>query len=222
LRPSESRVASKLYPLARKGPIIGTPYHGTHTRGNWQSDNAIDIAVPVGTPVYAVADGVIDSRIGPQNSKDPRLAGNRVTIDGQGNRFFYQHLSKLSVAAGQHVREGDLLGYSGEANGTAHLHFAVERGTPGDAIRGAVPAATTSGSAGPAAPTSDATAAPVAPQGPALGTPPGATNPVAELPGSAQHYLPGEGGAAETWQTIAALPDLAPDTQRLIQLSSGG
>jgi hypothetical protein len=37
------------YPLARRGKIIGTPYTGTHTLGNWQSDNAVDIAVPVGT-----------------------------------------------------------------------------------------------------------------------------------------------------------------------------
>ncbi len=28
------------YPLGVHGPIIGTPFHGTHTRGNWQSDNA--------------------------------------------------------------------------------------------------------------------------------------------------------------------------------------
>ena len=35
------------------------PYHGTHTRGNWQSDNALDIRVPVGTRVIALADGEI-------------------------------------------------------------------------------------------------------------------------------------------------------------------
>ncbi len=41
------------------GPVIGLPYHGTHTLGNWQSDNALDIRVPVGTPVIALADGEI-------------------------------------------------------------------------------------------------------------------------------------------------------------------
>lgn len=78
------------------------------------------------------------------------------------------------------------------------------------------------GSVGPDAPVGDATASPVPAQAPMLGTPPGATDPVADLPGTAQHYLPGQGGAAETWQAIAALPDLSPDTQRLIALSGGG
>lgn len=212
-------MASRLYPLGKRGPIIGTPYHGTHTRGNWQSDNAIDIAVPEGTPVYAVAPGVIDSRIGQQASKDPRLAGNRVTIDGTGNRFFYQHLSKLTVTAGQHVTEGELIGYSGSANGTAHLHFAVEKGTPGDAIRGAVPPADAPARVAPVADTAPPN--PTVRILPGVGTPPAATDPNVEMPGSAQHYLPGQGGVADTWQAVAQLPDLSPDTQRLIALSGG-
>jgi hypothetical protein len=47
------------YPLGVRGPIIGTPFVGTHTRGNWQSDNALDIRVPNGTAVFALDDGAI-------------------------------------------------------------------------------------------------------------------------------------------------------------------
>lgn len=217
-------MASANYPLGKKGRIIGTPYHGTHTLGNWQSDNAIDIAVPVGTPVYAVTAGVIGSRIGPLSSSNPRFAGNRLTLQGAGNSYFYAHLSKLTVKAGEHVIAGQLLGYSGEANGVAHLHFAVENGTPGDAIRGVAPPPAaqtdTAPAQAPAADTATATATPM--YAPAIGTPPGSQNPALEFPGTAQHYLPGSNGAADSWQAVASLPDLSPDTQRLIALSGGG
>lgn len=121
--------ASIGYPLGKTGKIIGTPNSGTHNLGNWQSDNAVDIAVPKGTPVYAVSDGVIGSRIG-SLGKGGRFAGLRVNLIGKGNAYYYAHLSKLAVHAGQHVRRGQLLGYSGVANGVAHLHFGVENGNP--------------------------------------------------------------------------------------------
>lgn len=212
-------MASSTYPLAKKGAIIGSPYSGTHTLGNWQSDNAIDIAAPVGTPVYAVADGVIGPKIGPLGSKNPRFAGDRVYLQFGDNQAYYGHLSKLVVKAGEHVTDGQLLGYSGEANGVAHLHFSVKNGSPGDVVRGAIPPA----QAQPAQPTEGvATAAPTMVEAPTLGTPPAAADPVPEMPGTAQHYLPGQGGAADSWQALSALSDLSPDTQRMIELASGG
>lgn len=219
-------MASANYPLGKKGHIIGTPYHGTHTLGNWQSDNALDIAVPVGTPVYAVTAGVIGSRIGPLSSTNPRFAGNRVTLEGAGNSYYYAHLSKLTVKAGEHVIAGQLLGYSGEANGVAHLHFAVENGTPGDAIRGQAPPASAQTDALPVATPDASTPAPASQAAPLMappvGTPPGSQDPSLEFPGTAQHYLPGQGAVAGSWQAVASLPDLSPDTQRLIALSGGG
>jgi hypothetical protein len=119
------------YPLGRKGPVIGTPHTGTHTLGNWQSDNALDIGVPVGTPVYAVADGTIGSNIGSLGAAaGSRFAGLRVQLNGAGNSWWYGHLSKLAVRAGQQVKAGQLLGYSGSANGVAHLHISQQNGDP--------------------------------------------------------------------------------------------
>lgn len=116
--------------VGANGKVIGVPGQGTHTLGNWQSDNAIDIAVPAGTPIYAREDGVIGSRIGALDSKNPRMAGLRVYVNSKGNQFYYAHLSRLAVKAGQKVKKGQLIGYSGAANGVEHLHFAARNGDP--------------------------------------------------------------------------------------------
>jgi murein DD-endopeptidase MepM/ murein hydrolase activator NlpD len=117
------------YPLGKKGNVIGLPYQGTHTLGNWESDNAVDLGVPKGTPVYAVAAGTIGSQIG-SLGEGGQFAGLRLHLMTKHNEYYYAHLSKLSVHAGEHVKKGALLGYSGEANGVQHLHFARRRGDP--------------------------------------------------------------------------------------------
>jgi murein DD-endopeptidase MepM/ murein hydrolase activator NlpD len=129
------------YPLGVLGSIIGRPYQGTHKPGattpaNWQSDNAVDVAVPVGTPVYAVAGGTIGPNVGAFSSSSPYLAGQRLTLETPGNAFYYAHLSKLAVRAGEKVNPGQLLGYSGAANGVAHLHFAQRTGDPVSTLAG--------------------------------------------------------------------------------------
>jgi murein DD-endopeptidase MepM/ murein hydrolase activator NlpD len=123
------------YPLGKRGKIIGTPHTGTHTLGNWQSDNAVDIAVPEGTPVYATADGVITKAGSLGAAKGSRFAGERVQLDGHHNSWWYGHLSKLTVKQGQKVRRGQLLGYSGSANGVEHLHLGQQRGDPRRTVR---------------------------------------------------------------------------------------
>lgn len=121
--------------LGAPGKLIGGPGQGTHsyTSGpnNWQSDRAVDIRVPVGTPVYAPFAGVVDAHsYGPLGSGDPRMAGLRINLHGAGNSAYLAHLSKIIAAPGQRVRQGELLGYTGSANGVPHLHFAVQAGDP--------------------------------------------------------------------------------------------
>ena len=116
----------KSAPIAGRWRVIGSPYGGTHTRGNWESDNALDIAAPMGTPVLAIHAGTIGSRIGAIGSSDSALAGLRANLTGaNGVSAYYAHLSRLVVRAGQRVVAGQVLGYSGAANGVEHLHFAV-------------------------------------------------------------------------------------------------
>jgi murein DD-endopeptidase MepM/ murein hydrolase activator NlpD len=127
--------AGYAYPLAVRGELLGLPYQGSHKLfDNWESDNAVDLAVPAGTPVYAVADGTIGSQIGALDSNDPHLEGLRLHLVTDGNEFYYAHLSQIVVQPGQEVQKGQLLGYSGEANGVAHLHFAALAGTPVDVV----------------------------------------------------------------------------------------
>jgi murein DD-endopeptidase MepM/ murein hydrolase activator NlpD len=120
------------FPLAKLGKLIGFPHTGTHTLGNWQSDNAVDIAVPVGTPMVAMEDGVV-TKVTRHPQGAGRFAGDQITITAGGQSYFYAH-GISSVRPGQRVKAGQVLGTSGSANGVAHLHFAVMKGNPQTAL----------------------------------------------------------------------------------------
>jgi hypothetical protein len=132
--------AGYAYPLAEEGAIIGCPFvpGSTHSAfvapDNLASDNAVDIAVPAGTPVYAVTNGAIGPQIGALDSVDPRMAGLRVHLNAAGVQFYYAHLSRIDVVPGQLVQAGQQLGLSGSANGAAHLHFAQDVGNPAETV----------------------------------------------------------------------------------------
>lgn len=132
---------TRAYPLGARGRIIGRPGQGTHSwfaqPNNWQSDNAIDFSVPVGTPLVACADGKIGARIGPIDSDDPRMQGLRCYIELENDdEFYYAHASSFAVRAGQQVIVGQVIGKSGSANGSPHLHWARKSGSPVDFIEG--------------------------------------------------------------------------------------
>jgi hypothetical protein len=90
-----------------------------------------DFAAPIGTPVRAALAGVV-------SVEHPAWAGNLVRIDhGNGLETLYAHLSAVSVAPGQHVAAGTVIGAVGtEGNSTGpHLHFEVRvDGTPVDPL----------------------------------------------------------------------------------------
>ncbi|WP_062266469.1 peptidoglycan DD-metalloendopeptidase family protein [Endozoicomonas arenosclerae] len=106
----KSRVSSG-FNLARKHPITGQvrPHRGT------------DWAVPVGTAVYAPADGFIVKA----QTNHP-AAGNFIEMRN-GRRYVtrYLHLSQLNVKEGQQVRKGDLIGKTGNTGLSTgpHLHY---------------------------------------------------------------------------------------------------
>jgi murein DD-endopeptidase MepM/ murein hydrolase activator NlpD len=83
----------------------------------------LDIAVPIGTPVHAAADGVVSLQ-----QPDMVMTGYTVMLNhGEGLQTMYIHMSKILVQDGQHVKQGDVIGLSGmtgRANGP-HVHFAA-------------------------------------------------------------------------------------------------
>ena len=92
---------------------------------NWQSIWAVDLGVPVGTPVYAVFPGRI---VTVHSGGSGRFAGIGVGLEsGRGLAAYYAHLSTVRIAPGQTVAAGQEIGTTGEANGVAHLHFALGR-----------------------------------------------------------------------------------------------
>jgi len=108
-----------------KGTNLGGPAaHQARPFHNWQSDNAYDIGVPIGTSVYSLSGGEIGPRIGISDTRPKD--GARLTV---GDLYWYGHLSSIAVKAGQKVKKGELLGKSGaSANGVAHLHVGYNDG----------------------------------------------------------------------------------------------
>ena len=93
---------------------------------------AWDFRMPEGTPVVAALDGVVRMARGDSDEGgcDPSMArkANYVVIESEGGlELQYLHFSSVSVAAGQRVHRGELLGYSGKTGWAcgAHLHFKV-------------------------------------------------------------------------------------------------
>jgi murein DD-endopeptidase MepM/ murein hydrolase activator NlpD len=82
----------------------------------------LDQRAPTGTPVRAVADGVV------KTVREWNLHGHTVGIDhGQGLESMYQHLSRFAVAEGATVKKGDVIGYSGSTgrSNAPHLHWTL-------------------------------------------------------------------------------------------------
>ena len=96
-----------------------------------QHHGGIDYAMPVGSPVLAAADGVVDQVT--TQPKSDRSYGHYVVIKHDGFLTYYAHLSKSIVKVGQEVKQGQLIAYSGGAKGAwgsgsstgPHLHFEV-------------------------------------------------------------------------------------------------
>lgn len=92
-------------------------------RGRAAMHGGIDLAGPVGTPIYATADGIV-ARAG-WNSGG---YGNLVEINhGQGIQTRYGHMSRIAAKAGDRVRRGELIGYMGSTGRStgSHLHYEV-------------------------------------------------------------------------------------------------
>jgi murein DD-endopeptidase MepM/ murein hydrolase activator NlpD len=87
----------------------------------------VDFTAPVGTPIYATGDGVIDRDEG-SNQVGGSGYGLYVVINhGFGYKTLYAHASKIVVKPGQKVKRGDVIAYVGNTGSSTgpHLHYEV-------------------------------------------------------------------------------------------------
>jgi murein DD-endopeptidase MepM/ murein hydrolase activator NlpD len=98
----------------RIDPFTGKP--GFH--------EGMDFAAPLGTPIHAVAAGVV-TWAGPMDG-----FGNMVQInDGEGYSTLYAHSEKLLVHVGETVKRGEVIALVGDTGWSTgpHVHFQVMR-----------------------------------------------------------------------------------------------
>jgi hypothetical protein len=107
----------------------------------WDFHDGIDLPAALGTPVHAMADGVVH-RAGPADKTGPGQGFGSTHVllqvcdptDGQNDLFLvYLHLESIAegVIPGAHVRQGDVIGAVGQEDATyPHLHFEFRKGEP--------------------------------------------------------------------------------------------
>jgi murein DD-endopeptidase MepM/ murein hydrolase activator NlpD len=113
-------------------PVQGVPASSLvntydQARGQGRRHDAIDIMAARGTPVLAVADGVVMKLFRSDRGGTTlyELAPDRRTI------YYYAHLDRYAsgIVEGQPLRRGQVLGYVGDTGdaepGNYHLHFEV-------------------------------------------------------------------------------------------------
>lgn len=92
--------------------------------GDRRMHHGVDYGAPVGTPVWAVADGTVNfaGRSG--------AAGNLIILQHDGGfESLYMHLSRMSVKKGQRVRQRQMIGRVGSSGRSTgpHLDFRFRR-----------------------------------------------------------------------------------------------
>jgi murein DD-endopeptidase MepM/ murein hydrolase activator NlpD len=116
-------------PGTRYDPISATSIGGgvgsdSASRGRHQHQG-VDLMAPLGSPVYATMDGVIE-KFGTDNFGQPTVTIRHA--DGTYTRYLHMHSRMGKV--GDRVHGGQQIGTSGTANGVAHLHLERWFGPP--------------------------------------------------------------------------------------------
>jgi murein DD-endopeptidase MepM/ murein hydrolase activator NlpD len=117
-------IAAWRYPLEK---MRVTGFFGVHRDVLPTPHKGIDLAAAKGTPVHAVADGVVIAA-GALAENGGRY-GNAVIIDHGGRRSLYAHLNSVAVKTGDRVVAGQEIGAVGETGFATgpHLHFEVRQ-----------------------------------------------------------------------------------------------
>jgi hypothetical protein len=91
---------------------------------NMQPHSGIDLAMPEGTTLRSVADGVVD-----RVYDGTGLIGKGLSVRmPDGTRAIYGHMNEVKAHVGDHVNAGDIVGLSGNTGNSTgpHLHFGLK------------------------------------------------------------------------------------------------
>jgi murein DD-endopeptidase MepM/ murein hydrolase activator NlpD len=93
----------------------------------------LDFAAPMGTPIYATANGTVETAGNTGNGY-----GNHVVIhNGYGYSTLFGHMFKVKVKPGEKVKRGEIIGWVGNTGKSTgpHCHYEVHRnGEPVDPV----------------------------------------------------------------------------------------
>ena len=108
-------------------PVPSASFTDTYgaPRSGGRAHKGTDMLASYGAPVYAVADGVIDTTSSSNGGISLYLRASN------GERYFYAHNSANVASDGERVSAGELIarvGSTGNAGGTNHVHFEREVG----------------------------------------------------------------------------------------------
>ncbi|WP_088086915.1 M23 family metallopeptidase [Bacillus sp. OV166] len=90
----------------------------------FQPHSGIDLAMPEGTTLRSVSEGVVDKVF-----DDNGLIGKGLSVKmPDGTRAIYGHLSNVKARVGEHVNAGEIIGLSGNTGNSTgpHLHFGLK------------------------------------------------------------------------------------------------
>lgn len=120
---------------------VSQGFNGTQTHLDEQTQFAIDITMPEGTPVLATRDGVVmqmedNSFEGGKRQQKFLSKANLIRLlhdDGTMSVYAHLKLDSAKVRPGQWVNAGDQLAESGNTGYSSgpHLHFVIQRNTGG-------------------------------------------------------------------------------------------
>lgn len=131
--PPSERPAVRQSVYIAKGPVAVAsggwffPVQGEVTQYPSWYHMALDIAGPIGSPVYAAHSGTVD-RVS-VGTFDTGYGNNIWINDGDGIRTHYAHLNSVAASVGQRVVGGQtIIGYRGNTGRStgAHTHFEVQ------------------------------------------------------------------------------------------------